>query len=762
MPETTYRHTIWQIVYAYMLTTRSSWFNKKTFVRYTITRLASAINTTYYELLAILTDKTGELPGTTVAPAELYRLLSELKAEATTERFRTIATHAVNLYKTLEEIFKDDSKQQLQVDNKEAIIDLLTHPDSCRLFLQPLKEEEIIRWIGVLIPSESKFAVTYAHSLDRQQTQGYLAGKTGSEFTKLKWQFILPLLFANRGSSLNRKHFVYAVIQQVAAHYNLSFTELLVYFNRQETLLQVDKELKNMLTALWKDLPSGSTPIHSHSSLPTAPALKTWFLILNRHPEQARVLTRQQEKQLFRQFAASRPWRQLSGKWTEQEQKQLIRFFFKKESTFIFSYTASLEKQEITRKMEGKTGHHFRQLKWEFIWTVLTRDTPDGFNRRYFVAHMLKTMAGHYNLSYIELLSYFCIEPGHRLFSREIQTILQTLCQEEIRQLIRLAGPFISAGSQHPLLLTHLQINVLSQATGNPADPTWIMEFLEFLNTCKQAGILPHISASAFRTVVWQQTLSLLFLPGPNRKSIHKSRFIKQLMEQLAQQYQVSLPMLIKEIQQKTRHLKKIPSEIQSLDSPNKAGTPPVSPPASETIRTSSKATPVDAIPEYLQFLTACKQAGLLPHIATARFQAAVWQEAIQLLNTPVHRNKWDKTLFLNQLLEQLADHYQLSWTGLINSIRQHLPPTGHIPVEIQCLLTQHLPGETLPIESPASFRFLGSVPRQIEVNNAGVVLLSPWFPPPSVHATGTHRRTYIQKRRSTEESHFPDSIRSF
>ncbi|MCC8134063.1 MAG: hypothetical protein LIP04_11165 [Tannerellaceae bacterium] len=29
MPETTYRHTIWQIVYAYMLTTRSSWFNKK-------------------------------------------------------------------------------------------------------------------------------------------------------------------------------------------------------------------------------------------------------------------------------------------------------------------------------------------------------------------------------------------------------------------------------------------------------------------------------------------------------------------------------------------------------------------------------------------------------------------------------------------------------------------------------------------------------------------------------------------------------------
>ncbi len=526
----------------------------------TISHLATSISSTYHELLEILTEEIEKLAGTTTFTIELYRLLSELKYETTQERFKIIATDAVKLYKTLEDIFRTHIAGQLHLADKKALINILTRPGSCRTFLELLKEEEIIRLVTILIPQESQFIISYAHALDHQKEQGTLRGKGGPEFVKMKWQFIFPLMFKNRGSALNRKQFVHAVIKQIAAHYNLSYNELLIYFNEQKTLWQFDKELKEIVTTLYKEII-------------TQPTNTRTDLRLEEQPEPIR----------FRK-ALSDPSRrrQLLETYSEEERQQLIRLLFKQESEFILAYASSLETQETTMRIEGKTAGNFRLLKWEFIWTVLLRNNNTVFNRRYFVTAVLQKLAAHYNLRYIELLGYFCMENSHQLFPVEIQTILHSLYQEQILQLTRQIGAIAGETTQH-ILLTRF-ISLSHNSTSVPGTiATFILAYLQFLNRCKEAGLLPHISDAAFRTILWEQIIRQLFSLGSKVKNLSKQTFIKQLLRQLAAYYQVPASELANEIRQKARQLTHSPADIRATGTQVKPDSLPVQISDSET-----------------------------------------------------------------------------------------------------------------------------------------------------------------------------------
>ena len=93
--------------------------------------------------------------------------------------------------------------------------------------------------------------------------------------------------------------------------------------------------------------------------------------------------------------------------FSEDEQRHLVRHLMKTESTFILSYVANLDTQQERGTLEGKAGSEFRQLKWIFIWTVLTDSYQTAFNKKQFVGKVLKSMAAHYNLTHIELLRFF-------------------------------------------------------------------------------------------------------------------------------------------------------------------------------------------------------------------------------------------------------------------------------------------------------------------------------------------------------------------
>lgn len=66
--------------------------------------------------------------------------------------------------------------------------------------------------------------------MDTYHAKGVLQGKVSGDFRQIKWKFIFEILVEMQQMTFNKKHFVTRTLQQMAAHYNLSFDELLSYF----------------------------------------------------------------------------------------------------------------------------------------------------------------------------------------------------------------------------------------------------------------------------------------------------------------------------------------------------------------------------------------------------------------------------------------------------------------------------------------------------------------------------------------------------
>jgi hypothetical protein len=84
----------------------------------------------------------------------------------------------------------------------------------------------------------------------------------------------------------------------------------------------------------------------------------------------------------------------------------LVKLIEPNESTFIIAYAKSLDEQKEKNIFEGKAGGEFRQLKWEFIFTVMIEDADISFNRKSFVLSVITMLASHYNIKTLDLLSY--------------------------------------------------------------------------------------------------------------------------------------------------------------------------------------------------------------------------------------------------------------------------------------------------------------------------------------------------------------------
>lgn len=130
----------------------------------------------------------------------------------------------------------------------------------CRLFLQPLPEEKIYGLVKEIIPAESPFIIRYAQTLDKGKERNAFEGKAGTEFRILKWEFIFLIMLGAPLSYFNRKQFTRAVLQQLAAHYNLGVTELIVFFyeNLHTEEWGLPEEIRELIVRLYEEMTDGS------------------------------------------------------------------------------------------------------------------------------------------------------------------------------------------------------------------------------------------------------------------------------------------------------------------------------------------------------------------------------------------------------------------------------------------------------------------------------------------------------------------------
>jgi hypothetical protein len=422
--ESAHRNVVWEVVYAYLLNNKSTFFNKKSFIKYTVKSLSARHNLSYNQLLRIIAEELESRYTDVKATSELFIILNQLKREVPEEALEGSITDIAKLYKVLA-VTQQRSQKQWK-DNKAVIENILKKEDTSRKFLQYLAETEIFQLVKIIVPNDYVFVTGYAKSLDRQKEQGILQGKAGGEFRLLKWQIIFPILLES-SSGFDRKYLVLRTLKRVAAHYNLEIGEILAYFLTNE---QERTGLDESLIAIFEQLYG---EIQSKSAKEKSIGFSVDYKMIVQHIRKKKELSENEIKQ-WKFLLTNIELREkiLNELKDEKEHNDFITILFPQHSHVIVAYSKSLDIYQKKKALEGKTGGKFMQMKWKFIHAVLFEPQQQVFNKKYFVNRVLLRIAAHYNLKTEELIVFFykeIIKPGNA-FPFELVKVLKELYEE--------------------------------------------------------------------------------------------------------------------------------------------------------------------------------------------------------------------------------------------------------------------------------------------------------------------------------------------
>ncbi len=396
-----YRYAVWSVVYGYLLSNRSSYFNRKSFLIQTLVALAARLNRTFGYLTALLADEIPESPDESAALPELLALLREINRENWRKEMHRAAFDPKSFYRFLGEAWKQEVVTRTGPEIAHSLLEILSRKESCRAFIGLLKEEEVIRLVPLVVPEEHLFVTAYARELERHKEKGAFEGRAGGEFSKLKWFVIFPILLENQGSAFNRKSFIRQVLKELVAHYNLSWKGILLFLTGKTYIHLLGRELGEIFRSLVAELERSTAPKEHKQYRDTIE--KAVVLIGQSKPNAATGEQRQ-----FLQEILSNEWsrKELLERITEQEREKLLTLLIPKEKEYILTYSRSLI-ASVGRHSEisGKTAGGFDRLVWFFIFGLLAEKTTNRFNRRAFARRTLTGLSSHYNLSYADLLT---------------------------------------------------------------------------------------------------------------------------------------------------------------------------------------------------------------------------------------------------------------------------------------------------------------------------------------------------------------------
>lgn len=511
--ETSYRSAVWILVYQYLTTDRSSYFDRKMFVVQTIARLSAKYNIAYGEMLELITRDLQDFSASAPVPPELFLILMQLQEELSEKRWQASVKDAAGFYKMIYSLLKKETERNvpLTAGNRKALIAVLSRTDACRGFLQQMDEQEIIRLVTVVAPAESGLVIETARSLDEQKDTGALQGKAGGEFRLLKWQIIFPVLFECKDAGFNRKYFVQSVFRKISDHYNVEMALLLDYFcNNLQTMNWMSRELKEIIRSIRNEQAEDKN----------APSLSK---------------NRNEEQQSARQWAIfNEILRDKSGKLretiaslSEEALHELAKRFFPNEGEFISAYVRQLDRTPETGVLQGKAGSGFREVKWFFVFTVLSQMPESRFNRRYFVAETLRGLAAHYNLAYMDLLSYFQMEEARLHLPFQLSQVLDELYRQERARWADLA---LKSGKESD------RLRLLAVLV--PSDRQFVETYVRTLDAYRAKNMLQGKTSGGFTQIKWKLVFDVLL--EMQYLAFNKKHFVARALRQLAAHYNLS------------------------------------------------------------------------------------------------------------------------------------------------------------------------------------------------------------------------------
>ncbi|WP_455591827.1 contractile injection system tape measure protein [Bacteroides sp.] len=383
-----YRGVVWTLVFAYLFSESRSRFSRKQVMMHTLRGIAAHFNIKFAELTRLMTGNMAQLERTVGQLPELWSLLKEIRQDVRAELYALDGDYRRHLWREILSALQSGNKGDADfLLSYVHVCYVLSDPFTRRELLRQLQEPQIHRLVGIIVPAEQEYVISYSRYLDKSEEAGVFTGKAGSDFRVLKWEFIFAVLLSLPASAFSRKQFVLSVAGHLAAHYNLDTDELIHLLAKPGT---------------WRgiSLPSGLLAVLQELSADTA------FL---------------QSPEKVRRFVSTH---------TEPQIVAFVSRFVPVHSGFVVSYAALLDKGHAAGMLQGKAGGEFRALKWEFILSCLFMDKGVAFNQKQFVYSVLQRLAAHYNEEVTELIAYFLRELSVVLAESPfvaVQAVLQEL-----------------------------------------------------------------------------------------------------------------------------------------------------------------------------------------------------------------------------------------------------------------------------------------------------------------------------------------------
>jgi hypothetical protein len=286
---------LWEFILTFLLLERGSWFNTKTLAEYTLRKIASRHRMVYAQLLARLIECVQTLALPLSRRNSLPQVLLALHQESAPDELENTPLLGAPLsgLGLLNPNALSLTGQQLagigrfletgdlpwiaHQGKRLAFVELMEHamqtdPESLTLLLRRLGRQQRVRLrlanqlpdglmqqaVQLLEPQQGNWINRAVSEMRKVQQQKNLIQEDRSRFARVLWEFVLHSLIVERGSYFNTRAFVKSLLQQMAAHYDITYQALLLgliayALSEQQPLAQQDA-LPGILLSLKQEL----------------------------------------------------------------------------------------------------------------------------------------------------------------------------------------------------------------------------------------------------------------------------------------------------------------------------------------------------------------------------------------------------------------------------------------------------------------------------------------------------------------------------
>lgn len=256
-----FKKALWYFILTYLFADMTGHFQRKMFVKSTLTQMAAHFNISYGRLLLIFSETVAAYPDFVKLNNSLSTIIIELEEETNyIEPSNEVITQGifldnvkeytdleilkyylfygslpfhyhyflpVQIESLLQKTLKQNPEWFKHIFEKEtiseSIIKRLTHI---------LPNSLLTEFIHLIEPAQSAFIINYHATTVGLQKKKNIVKAEESEFSKSLWEFIFSFLLNDKGTLFNEKAFVESNIRRLARHYNMSFKDLLLFLTQ--------------------------------------------------------------------------------------------------------------------------------------------------------------------------------------------------------------------------------------------------------------------------------------------------------------------------------------------------------------------------------------------------------------------------------------------------------------------------------------------------------------------------------------------------